>query len=94
MIFDDFHLSFLSFSCMFIHFQASSRFPSPNSLPTRFPSVVNLITQVIGVFAFIEVVRKRREAIPSRVAFSGKPEIVMAIVRDPANPSGVVLRSS
>lgn len=61
---------------------------------SRFPSVVNLITQVIGVFAFIEVVRKRREAIPSRVAFSGKPEIVMAIVRDPANPSGVVLRSS
>ena len=34
-----------------------------------------------GVFAFLEVVRRRRDAAPTRVAFSGKPEIVMAGTR-------------
>lgn len=54
----------------------------------EFPNLVTLFTQIIGVFAFLEVVRRRRDAAPTLVAFSGKPEIVMAIVRDPANPSG------
>lgn len=30
-----------------------------------------------GVLAFVEVIRRRREAAPTRVAFSGKPEIMM-----------------
>eukprot|EP00434_Breviolum_minutum_P020828 symbB.v1.2.018374.t1/scaffold1462.1/size117239/7 len=47
----------------------------------EFPNLVTLITQIIGVLAFVEVIRRRREAAPTRVAFSGKPEIMMGIVR-------------
>ncbi|CAJ1393535.1 unnamed protein product [Effrenium voratum] len=60
----------------------------------EFPNLVTLVTQMVGVLAFVEVVRRSRAATPPGVAFSGKPEINMAIVRDPANPSGFAEREA
>ncbi|OLP81812.1 hypothetical protein AK812_SmicGene37599 [Symbiodinium microadriaticum] len=54
----------------------------------EFPNLVNFVTQLIGVIAFVRMVRKANEAAPMAVAFSGKPEIVLGIARDPANPAG------
>lgn len=54
----------------------------------EFPNFVTLLTQVIGIIAFIQVAQHASRLPPSALSFEGKPEINLQIMRNPANLGG------